>query len=426
MKESMTRVRFMARNLASLYAVQILNLAIPALSLPFVIRALGIELFGELAIALAVSMTIVMIVDAALPTIAFQFISGRTKFELLKNSPPNSVNRIFYATQQIRVVLSGALFVIFISIVYWVPINEQLKTLLVLGFFNVIGTLSLPAYYFTAQQEAHLLALFHLIGRLTSCIGLIAFVTTPNDLYLAMTITSCGTLISGMTAHYWLLTKKRIHFAKYLTVSKRINGWLLQKGKNLYPSQIVQAFLVNAPVVLLGFFSGKLEAGLFNSAEKLARLGVAVFEPVNTALAPSITRRAKESLHKTNAFLQKSIALTTVVCIFSDAIVMALSPQILVVLTSKSSPEHILVLQVFCVWACIFVINRHFETLHFLALGNTVGHRQVASLYLPIYIGCLVVGTQHGAANAVVAMIFAELVALSLYGIARFRRKAAV
>lgn len=117
--------RVMARNLASLYAVQVLNLAIPALSLPFVIRALGIEQFGEMAIALAVSMTLVMIIDAALPTIAFQFISARSNLDVAKSSLVSSITKVFYATQQIRIGFSSLLFILFALSVYLAPITEH-------------------------------------------------------------------------------------------------------------------------------------------------------------------------------------------------------------------------------------------------------------------------------------------------------------
>ncbi len=282
------------KNLLAMYCVQALNLLIPLLTMPFLYRALGAAQFGRMAMALSLGMMLVMAVDAGFPTAALRLISkARGSRTNAVFSGYGTIGRVFIATQQIRIGISALAALVTGTALMLLPLETADKILYAFGALNVLGTLSFPAYYFTAQQLTVVMAWCHFVGRLVSAGLLIVLVRTSDDTLLAVVITSSATLISGIGAHLWMRFSNRLRFLDYLQVRVSDLRLLASKTTHLYVTQVVQAFIVNAPVLLIGASFGKVEAGYFSAVDRIVRVFVAFIEPINAVGMPLLNRLSR-------------------------------------------------------------------------------------------------------------------------------------
>ena len=392
-------------NLIGLYWIQALNVLLPALSLPFVLKAIGIEKFGLVSFYLSISMMLVMAVDAGLPQTALRLMS---KVQHHRRRPSRTIQRIFYATQQVRAIFSLILMSITVAIAFSIPMTQEHRVMLLLGMLNVLGTLSLPAYYFVATQQSHVLAICHLAGRGPIALIQIFCIHDPSQAVLVMFLNSIATLFSGGVAHFYLRRFNLGSIKQYLALNQRQCVFMLRSSGHLIPTQYCQAIIANAPTVLLGVFQSKANAGTYAAIEKIARIGIAFLEPITAAVLPILAQRSG------TATKQRS-RVTLIVCcvaIVSASFLAIAAALIAKYLLGDESQETLSMLQLMSMWMCLTAINRHLEVTYFLSLNRLDQHKKIVTLLFPLSIALLLLTAQHSALYVAIAMISVEVVQL--------------
>jgi polysaccharide transporter, PST family len=385
--------------------------------MPFLYRALGAEQFGRMAMALSLGMMVVMAVDAGFPTAALRLIS---KARSSRTSPCISsygtIGRVFMATQQIRIGISALAALAAGIALLLLPLETADKVLYAFAALNVLGTLSFPAYYFTAQQLTVVMAWCHFAGRLVSAGLLIMLIRTPGDTLLAVVITSSATLLSGIAAHLWMRSTNRLHFLDYLHVRVLDLRLLSSKTTHLYVTQVVQAFIVNAPVLLIGASFGKVEAGYFAAVDRIVRVFVAFIEPINAVGMPLLNRLSKarantDTLQGAHRLFYASSFLGVCGAIFGAAF----AEPLLHALLGSTQVEQVLLLRCLLAWSVLHAMARSLETMQLVVGGHMHGHRMVVQWVIPAQLFTLFLASQFGSLATAFGMVATECVALSLF-----------
>lgn len=402
------------KNMLGLYGVQIINLLLPLLSLPYLLRALGTEGFGHVAHATAAAMVFVMLIDAGFAPSALRLIS--------KNPLSRNAQRTMVAAQQIRVALAllillGMLITFFMfnaisfqEEVFWHLGFEQQMVLL--GLINLAGTIALPTFWFVANERGMNLAWLHLSGRLLSLICLVLFVSTPNDAMRAMAITSSATLVSGVIAHAWLISIGRLPWREYLRWNRRAWRVLIGSTRHLFWSQATQALIVNLPVLLIGWLHGKSEAGIYASVEKVARLSVALLEPLNATLSPHLTRLSSQQSERAQQLAGSMFAVSFGIACVGFGVYIFADHYILSVLFGARHSVPVELLHLFGGWACLHILFRQIESTQLIALGRLDIHQRVIGLVIPGQAVALVFGSLGGAVSAITCLLVHEILSL--------------
>jgi polysaccharide transporter, PST family len=405
------------KNLVAMYCVQVLNLLIPLLTMPFLYRALGAEQFGRMAMALSLGMMVVMTVDAGFPTAALRMISKAAgNRSLATRTGGGTIGRVFMATQQIRIGISAIAVSAAAVALSLLAIEPSDKALYAWAALNVLGTLSFPAYYFTAQQLNVVMAWCHFAGRLISAALLITLIRTPNDTVLAVVITSSATLLSGVVAHVWLCSSKRLellHYLRWRTCDVRL---ITAKTTHLYATQVLQAFIVNAPVLLIGASFGKAEAGYFSAVDRIVRVFVAFIEPINAVGMPLLNRLRKSSAstaspHNADRLFYASSTLGVMGAVLGAA----LAEPLLQLLLGSTQVGQVLLLRCLLAWSVLHAMARSLESRQLVVSGKMLDHRKVMLWVIPAQLFTLLLASSFGSLATAFGMVATECVALTLF-----------
>ena len=120
----------LGQNLLALYLLQAANYAIPMLTVPFLVRTIGLEQFGLIAFAQAIAQYFVFAVDAGFNNNAVREIAVR-------RHEPGAVLEIYWATQAIRGLVLLAATVLFLLLVFCVQALTAHWQLYLLAFLSV-------------------------------------------------------------------------------------------------------------------------------------------------------------------------------------------------------------------------------------------------------------------------------------------------
>ncbi len=355
-----------------------------------------------------------MLIDAGFAPSALRLIS---KSPLSRNA-----QRTMVAAQQIRmtlacVVLVAMLVAFFVTNAvrlpdqaFWYLVHEQQMVLL--GLINLAGTIALPTFWFVANERGVNLAWLHLFGRALSLLGLVFFVSAPKDAMTAMAITSSATLVSGLIAHVWLASIGRLVWRDYFNWNPRAWRALIGRTRHLFWSQATQALLVNLPVLMIGLLHGKSEAGIYASIEKVARLSVALLEPLNATLSPYLTRLACRQVKRAQQLANSMFALSFGAACIGFAVYLFADNMILRVLFGPNHSVTVELLHWFGGWACLHILFRQIESTQLIAMGRLDIHQRVIGVVIPGQALALAIGSFGGAQTAVTCLLVHEMFSL--------------
>ena len=140
-------------NFFSLSLLEVSNYLFPLITLPYVVRTLGPDNYGFLAISTAITNYLLIIVG-------YGFNIWATK-EIAQNKNLDHRNYIFSGVIYSKFLL--AVLILFFSYIMLLlfEIDIVLKILLMISFLIVVPNIFYPIWFFQGVQKMHYLTIFH-------------------------------------------------------------------------------------------------------------------------------------------------------------------------------------------------------------------------------------------------------------------------
>ncbi|ENT2991082.1 flippase [Klebsiella quasipneumoniae] len=265
------------KNIGFLFIVNISNYLFPILSIPYLARILGPDGVGEIAIAQAVSIYLSFVVDFGFNITGTRDISNLSS----KDDRSDLFTTIFYS----KLILFIICCVIVVSVLYFYPISEQLKILVLIGLIQVLGSVLFPVWFFQGIQKLSTVAFATTISKFVCTSLIFVFVHEKNDIYMAMLLQSIGYFISGLCCVYIIRRSRLVSLTKF---SFKKSIMQLKKGSSIFISYIFSSCYTTLNTTLLGIFSTSREVGFFSSADKVRAVSQSFLSPIQQAVYPHI------------------------------------------------------------------------------------------------------------------------------------------
>ncbi|PVE04962.1 oligosaccharide flippase family protein, partial [Limnohabitans planktonicus] len=184
------------------------NFLLPLIAFPFLSNALGTNAFGKFAIAQAITIFLVQIVD-----FGFILVAAREVALAQKNS---EISKIYSKIQNTRALLAclTLLLIILLFILKIPPIEGHL--FLAISVPAIIGSVFQATWLFHGKSYFAWLATSNLLSKLCFLAIVVFFIESENDLFLAGFAFGCTYLIGGAVLLYATL---KMRIAWYFKVS---------------------------------------------------------------------------------------------------------------------------------------------------------------------------------------------------------------
>ncbi|MFE3872327.1 flippase [Flavobacterium sp. ZS1P70] len=268
--------KILVSNFVYLAILQGLNLILPLLTFPYLVRVLGIESFGLLSFSFALITYFQIITDFGFNSIATRDISVAIHDKKMQQD-------IFNGVMSAKLFLLGLCFVLMSIIVFSFELLRNHWEIYFFSFGSVLGQAIFPVWFFQGMQKMRYITYLNLFTKIIFTIAIFIFVKEEQDYFLVPVFNALGFITAGIISFYFV----RKHFDLKLQIQsfQKIKSQLI-KGKYVFLSELKISIFTNTNLLILGIFVGNQAVGYFASAEKLARAIGNFQTPISNTLFP--------------------------------------------------------------------------------------------------------------------------------------------
>jgi len=304
--------KLLIENIVSLSLLQWVNYIVPLILIPFLVRSLGIELFGLVMFAQSVSTIFIIFSDLGFS------ITGTRKISILA-ADKKQISETFWNITIIKVATLILLFGALLVLIAFVPKFTKEPLLFIFSFGVTIGSTVFPSWFFQGIQKMKTITVVNLTAKLIFALLVVIYVTSPEDYLLVPLFNSLGFIIAGFSGFIYA-TRHVIFFRPKI---KNIKAQIKETAPVLL-SSIATTFYTSSNVIILGFLTNNTITGVYSSFEKVILALKGVYGPIYQALFPWLS--TKKDINK---FVRKTATYVFIIGLAGSIFFIVYSKQIL-------------------------------------------------------------------------------------------------
>ncbi|MBB1150983.1 flippase [Myroides sp. NP-2] len=345
--------RVLVGNFLSLAVLQVLNILLPFLTIPYLLRVVGVEKFGLISFALAFVTFFQIAVEYGFNTISTRDVSIASK-------DSKAVQQIFNQVLTTKLFLLGISTFVFVGVVVLIPKFKADLFVYLFTYIMVIGQALFPVWLFQGLQQMKYITYLNVIFKTVCTLLIFLVVKQESDYFYAPLLTSLGFLFSGL-ASLWV-AKSRFNIRFSLCTFKQVKEQL-SKAKYLFLSEFQIALIANANVLIVGFLLNDTAVGYYATAEKVIRAISNLQAPLINAFYPYVSKLMLENKNKAIQQIKKLARYGSIVDLVALLLLFVLSPLIFSLLFGTETEESVLVFRIMIVFPLLSFLDQLFGKL---------------------------------------------------------------
>lgn len=364
------------QNFLSLGVIQVAAFTLPLITLPYVLRTVGIGKYGILAVAHSLTAYFVLLTD-------YGFRISATREVSIHRADRRRLSGIFSSVLLIKASLMGLSLLVLAGVM---AVSQRFGQLgLVQWFsFGLVGAnvLSLT-WFFQGVERMKYITVLSLLAKAVYTVSLFVWIRRPEHYLWIPLISSGSEILAGLAGLGIALTHFRVRFLWPSWRELRRQAGL---GWHVFVSTLAINAYSATPVFALGLFAGTTVAGLYALAERLAQVYqtfpiASLLQALYPRLSAMFARRPRESYD----MMARAQTYTTVVYVATFPLLLAISPLVVRLVAGQGLSETVLCFGLLA--AAVVVINANAFRLQFLLVSG----RQ--NVYAGIHVAAGLVGS---------------------------------
>lgn len=284
---SVSEHKGLVESFLSLSVLNAINLILPLITLPYLVKTVGLSNYGAYSIVYTTILTVLSISS-------YGFNYSTTKQIAQNKDNLNRVQVIFFSTIYARVIISipaVILGLIFITYSY----KSEYILMYIGGLGIIIGDIINPVWLFQGYEKMRYMTFANLTCKILFTVLIFMFVTSKDDYVFITFWNSAGFIAAGLLS---LLISFRIFNLKIIKVPFREIFFQIKEGWSIFLSTIFMNVYRNMNVLLLGLFVSEASVGVYSTAEKVIKAIQSATTPISNALFPYLSSSFKDKSAK--------------------------------------------------------------------------------------------------------------------------------
>lgn len=396
-------MNILRKNIIYLFLLQGFNYILPLISVPYLVRVLGPEKFGEIAFSQAFVQYLVIATN-------YSFDLSATRTVALTRADPHELSRLFSSVTIIKIsfMIIGLLIVALLISIF--PVFNKNWPLYLIAYLTVVGNALFPVWLYQGLECMSQITAITIIARTSMVLGVFLFVNAESDYILAAAFLSGGTLIAGIFALIYVpkIVKVKICWPGFSRMQRDIvDGW------HVFVAMLGGSIYNNSNIFMLGLVASSTTVGYFAAADKLIKAIQGVIQPLSQAVYPHIAALIAKSKDDALIFIGKLLRITGFGMLIISISVFLFSAPLSNVLFGEKFNGSIYLIEVMSVVPFLIGLNTVFGA-QFLVQFN-LGRLLSISIVVPAMMHIIFlyfIATNWGAAGVAVLMILTEMFVL--------------
>jgi PST family polysaccharide transporter len=306
-------------NFFSLSILQLFSYILPLITLPYLVRVLGIEKFGLVMFAQAFIMFFSVFVD-------FGFNLSAVREVSIYRNDKDKLSEIVSSIMVIKLILILISLIILTIIVFTFNKFQNNKVLYYLTFLMVIGQAIFPIWYFQGIERMGYITIINITSKLLFTISIFIFVNKESDYLLVPFLNGLGFILGGGYSLYLLYN----HFGQKIILQPfSILKKYIYDSFFFFLSRISSIGYSSINTFLIGLFLTDRYVSYYYLADKIINIIILVFNPLVQTLYPYFSKSFNIS------FFKKTIKIIIIVSIITIFLVFLFKNVISLILLNK-------------------------------------------------------------------------------------------
>lgn len=368
----------------------------PLLLIPYLIRTLGLDEYGNVAFILAFAAYFSALISYGFNVVGSRDIA-RIRDDLEKVSD--------YVSSALSVQLS--LFAISVglslAIAFLIPSLSKELPVVLLAIMYVAFQAMNPSWLFLGLNKVAAFSLINALCKIAFFVSVFAFVSNENDVSALLALYALFAFLAFFLGLFYINRKLGIDFRKQSISSMKT---MLKHG---YPSFIMQVAPIlynNSSIFLVGLFSSAVMTGVFSAAQRVIESLIAMVRIISNVFTPYISRNIL--LHRSYSLLAVVSSIIISIAIFMSSDLIMLEMFGVEILESVSILNWLSLSFVFAVIFLVYGIN-------YLVVVGDDSYVSSATLYISVSsaVFSVVLIFNYGVLGAVLSILFSRILLAS-------------
>lgn len=335
--------RTLFANLGYLSLLQIAGYIFPLITIPYLAKVIGVDGFGKIAFASSVIIWFQTISDWG-----FNYTATR---DVAKNrSDIERVSDIFSSVFWARCLLMIVSFIILVFLIILIPKFREDSNVIFATFLMIPGYIMFPEWFFQAMERMKYITILNILSKALFTVAVFIFVKGKSDYILQPLFVSCGYILSGILAFYYIRRIWGIRL-KIVPTKKIINT--IRMSFDVFLNNLLPNLYNSFSTMLLGFVGGPSSNGLYDAGCKFVNIAQQFMQVVSRTFFPFLSRK----IEKHHIYVLINIFLAAV----GSLLLFLLSPLLIKIFFTSEFYPSITIMKVMSI------------SLFFLMLGDVYG-----------------------------------------------------
>lgn len=330
-------------NLGYLSLLQIAGYIFPLITIPYLAKVIGVDGFGKIAFASSVIIWFQTISDWG-----FNYTATR---DVAKNrNDIERVSDIFSSVFWARCLLMIVSFIILVFLIILIPKFREDSNVIFATFLMIPGYIMFPEWFFQAMERMKYITILNILSKALFTVAVFIFVKEKSDYILQPLFVSCGYILSGILAFYYI---RRIWGIKLKKVPPATIFSAIRSSFDVFLNNIMPNLYNSFSTMLLGFVGGPSANGIYDAGCKFVNIAQQFMQVVSRTFFPFLSRK----IEKHHIYVLINIFLAAV----GSLLLFLLSPLLIKIFFTSEFYPSITIMKVMSI------------SLFFLMLGDVYG-----------------------------------------------------
>jgi polysaccharide transporter, PST family len=356
-------------NFFSLLVLRGFQFIIPLITLPYLVRTIGMENFGLVSFALSLGLYFGAIIQ-------FGFGITATREIARHREDPIKLAQIYSATLTASVLLALVCAVSFTLIVLsFDKFNSHLNLYIFTLAFIVFQSLS-PIWFFQGMEKMKYITFLSLGTSAIFLISLFAFVKQQEDFILVPLLNAIAAFITFMIAIMLIKKQFKVNFTRPKIQEIKV---IYQNGHHAFVSQLAPNLYNNSALFLLGLVTNDTLVGLYTAATKVIDAVISFAYILSNTFLPYLSHDLQKHQVFQKIMLPSGLALTIVTFIMANWITK--------LLFSTDNIEVATYIQWLAICIFLLFITKTYGTNFLMLIGQDIVVKNIALYTSLVFFG---------------------------------------
>jgi PST family polysaccharide transporter len=335
--------------------------------MPYLVRILGAEYFGLLAIATSIITYFTILTNYGFNITATREISVNREDKL-------KIEEIYSSVMILKFFFIIVSFVLLCIVVFSIEKFASNWEIYFLTFGVLIGQVIFPVWFFQGMEQMRYITYLNVISKSIFTILIFILVKKQSDYFIVPILSSLGFLVVGFWSLILIRKKFQIHF-KFQ--SKNVLKYHLEEGWHIFISNLSVTMYTTTTTVLLGVFTNNTLVGYYSIADKLISGIKQLITPISQTLYPYVSRKAVESKELVLSLIRKAALISLFLGAVVTVLLFVFADSLLFLVFGKEAENSILIFKILTIIPLLATIDTLFGTLLMLVFKRNKEYSKI-------------------------------------------------